>query len=345
MNPTLKDIAKQLNVSTAAVSRALNDLPGVGDELRARAREAAARLGYTKHLQAAAGHPHERNMKLIAVLYGPLGWNIIGELQYGIDTTARKKGYHLLTYMVDIFRELHSEESKDAFLDKLAAERGMAGVLACGVHFSDVLIAKLYQRNVPVVLLEDFTEFGRCVTINNVKASQRAVSKLIELGRRRIGCITPPEEAPAWRDRLAGYRRALKENGVPYDPTLIVYQPWVGVKPGGLATRKLLQLHPEVDAILYASDSLACGGMKALRGLGRRVPDDIAVIGFDDDAYDIALQPSLTSVRQPIRRMAEIGFDLLLDSVEKRDLSPRHVELDTELILRGSCLKECDEAE
>ena len=345
MGSTLRDIAKELNVSTAAISRALNDLPGVGDGLRVRAKETAARLGYTKHLYSAAGDAHERSMKLIAVLYGPLGWNIIGDLQYSIDTAARKKGYHQLTYMEDVFRELHSEASKDAFLSKLAAERGMMGILACGVHLSDVLIAKLYQRNVPVVLLESFTEFGRCVTINNVKASQRAVSKFIELGRRHIGCITPPEEARVWSDRLAGYRRALKEGGVPYDPSLIVYQNWVGVKPGGLATRALLQLHAEVDAILYASDSLACGGMKMLRSLGRNVPDDVAVIGFDDEAYDTALQPSLTSVRQPIRRMAELGFGLLLDSIEKKDLSHRHIDLDTELIVRGSCLKGCDEEE
>jgi LacI family transcriptional regulator len=343
MKVTLNDIAKRLNISTAAVSRALNDLPGVSDELRMQAKETAGMMGYTKHLRPAAAESHERSMKFIAVLYGPVGGNIMAILQPGIAQTIRKRGYHQLTHLVDIFRELNTDAAKESFLNKIAAETGMVGVLACYMKLSDILIAKLQKRGIPVVLLENETEFGRCVTINHVKASHRAVTRMIEFGRKHIGCIVPAEGDRVWDDRLTGYRRALKDGGLPYDPSLIVHENWVGVKPGGLATGALLREHPETDAILYASDSMACGGMKMLRDLGRVVPDDVAVIGFDDEDYDVVLQPSLSSIRQPIRKMGEQGAQLLLDSIEKGDFSHRRVELDTELMVRGSCSGEYDE--
>ena len=344
MKVSLRDIAKQLNVSTAAVSRALNDLPGVSDELRLRVKETTARLGYIKHLRPAPGNGPERTMKFIAVLYGPVGGNIVGELERGIDEVIRRKGYYELRYLVDTLHLHRTEAAKEAFLGKIVAETGIAGILSCYVPLSDVIISKMYRLNVPVVLVDNQTEFGRCVTTNSIKASQKAVAKLIELGRQHIGCIMPPEDADhIWADRLMGYRRALKEHGYPYDPSLIVYENFVAIKPGGLATRALLQQNPKVDAILYGSDTLACGGMKMLRDLGRKVPDDIAVIGFDDEDFDTVLQPTLSSIRQPIRKMGEVGLGLLFDSIEKGDLSHRHIEMETELMVRGSCLKEHDE--
>ena len=345
MKIKLCDIANELNISVAAVSRALNDLPGVGDDLRVKAKETAARMGYTRHLKAAVSTgAQDRSMKFIAVLYGPVGGKIFNDLQLGMDEIIRKKGFNELRYVIDTYRELRTESARELFFNQLAGERGLAGIVCCYVKLSDVLIAKLAQRNLPVVLIENHTEYGRCVTINQFKASYRAVTRLIELGRTRIGCIMPPEEADhTWNDRLNGYRRALKDKGVPYVPTRITYCPWVDVKPGGLATRELLAQNPDTDAILYASDSLAAGGMKTLRDLGKQVPEDIAVIGFDDEPFGAVLQPSLSSIRQPIRKMAETGLSLLFDSIEKGDPSHRAIELDTELILRGSCLRDFKE--
>lgn len=340
MKISLKDIAKELNISTAAASRALNDLPGVGDELRLKVKETAERLGYKRYLKASLVNAYERSMKFIVVIYGHVGGNIIQEMQAGIDDTIRRKGYNELRYMIDPFREFNTEKSKEVFLDRIAVERGVVGVLSCYVKLSDVLISRLYRRKLPVVLIENRTDFGRCVTINQVKASQKAVARFARMGRKRIGCVMPPEDSDhTWRERLAGYRQGLKDARLRYDPTLISYADWVGVKPGGLATRALLEQSPKVDAILYGSDTLAAGGMKMLRDLGKTIPDDVAVIGFDDEEFDIALQPTLSSIRQPIRKMAESGLNLLFDSIENDELSHRAIEFETELILRGSCVK------
>ncbi|MDY0148937.1 MAG: LacI family DNA-binding transcriptional regulator [Kiritimatiellia bacterium] len=343
MKITLKDIARELNISTAAVSRALNDLPGVGNELRLNVKETAVRMGYTKYLKASMMNSYERSMKFIVVLYGPIGGHLIHDILLGVDETIRRKGYHELRYMIDTSNELQTERAKELFFNQLAEERGVVGVLSCYIKLSDVLISKLQQRNLPVVLIENETEYGRCVTLDHVKASYRAVTRLVELGRKNIGFITPPEdEDRTWHDRFEGYRSALRDKGLPYDPTLVTYCDWVRVRSGGLATKKLLEQRPTVDAIVYGSDTLAAGGMRMLRDLGKRVPEDMAVIGFDDEEFDVTLDPPLSTVRQPVRRMAATGLQLLFESIDKGDYSHRAIQLDTELILRGSCLAGVD---
>ena len=337
MKTTLNDIARELNISTAAASRALNDLPGVGDELRNQVKETAVRLGYKKYLKASLVNAYERSLKFIVVLFGHVGGSIIQQVQQGIDEIIRRQGYNELRYMIDPGKELQTERSKEIFFDRLAEEKGVVGILAFYFQISDVLLARLYKRKLPVVLIENHTDFGRCVTINQAKAAYKAVCRLAESGRKRIGCVIPPEHGDhTWKDRLQGYRQALKDRRLPYDPTLIAYADWVGVKPGMLATAALLDQSPKVDAILFASDGLAAGGMKVLLERGKRIPEDVAVIGFDDEEFGLALQPELSSIRQPIRRMAETGLHLLFDSIEKEDFTHRAIELETELILRGS---------
>ena len=303
MKTSLHDIARELDISTAAVSKALNDLPGISNELRLKIKKTAEAMGYTKHLRRARQSERESGMKFIVVLYGRIGGHLIEEIQMGV-----------------------------------------VGVLACYIKLSDVHIARLQERHIAVTLLENQTEFGRCVTIDNFKASHKAVRKLISMGRRRIGCIMPQEDVDhVWQDRLNGYRKALKETRVPYDPSLIVYENFVGMKEAELATLQLLQRRPDTDAILYGCDHQAFGGLKALQRAERRVPQQVAVIGFDDMPYDHIVQPSLSSVRQPIRKMAETGLRFLFESIEKGDYSHRAAVLDTELILRGSCLEKAGE--
>lgn len=214
----------------------------------------------------------------------------------------------------------------------------MVGVATCYFRLSDVLLQRLYQAGMRVVMMEHAAEFGRCVTIDQARAAHRATRHMALRGRKRIGYVLPAEdEAPVWRQRLDGYRRALRERRLSYNPARIVHPDWVGVATGERATRELLQRAPDTDGILYGSDTLAAGGLHALRLLNKKVPDDIAVIGFDDEEFPPVLVPPLTSVRQPIEKMAQTALQLLIESIQKRDTSPRAVKLDTELVLRESC--------
>lgn len=341
---TIKDIARELRISIAAASKALNDLPGVSDSLRIKVKKTAERMGYKKYLKASLVNRYGRNLKFIVVLYGRIGGNIMEQLEAGIDENIRKRGYYELRYLIDVSKELYSEDKKELFLDTILKEKGVVGVLACFLKLSDVLIAKLYKNKIPVALLENYTDFGRCITIDNVKASYRAVGKLIELGHKKIGCIMAQEDIDhVWADRLEGYKKALKDKEIGYDPTLIVYENSVGINEAGLATKELLGKDPQITAILYGSDRQAYGGISALRELGKRIPEDIAIIGFDDIEFNKILTPSLSSVRQPIKELGELGINMLFESIEKNDFSHKSVVLDTELMLRGSCLKDYKE--
>jgi DNA-binding LacI/PurR family transcriptional regulator len=335
---SLRDIAKALNISTAAASKALNDLPGVSDALRLRVKQTAEAMGYQKYLRSSLVNAYERSMKFVAVLYGRIGGHLIEQIQFTIDEKIRRKGYFELRYLIDVSKELQAEDAKELFLRNIVKEKGVVGILSCYIKLSDVLIDKLREHQIPVVLLENHTDFGRCVTIDNVKASYRATAKLVELGRRRIGCIMPQEEVDhVWRDRLEGYKHALKDKGLAYDPGLIVYENLVGMDDSERATQALLGKRPDVNAILFGSDRQAYGGMKKLKAMGKRIPQDVAVIGFDDLEFNTIVEPPLSSVRQPIRKMADVGLGMLFDSIENKDLSHRSVVLDTELVLRGSC--------
>lgn len=341
---TIKDIAKELKISIAAASKALNDLPGVSDPLRLKVKKTAERMGYKKYLKSSLINAYERNLKFIIVLYGSIGGNLMEQLEAGVAENIRKKGYYEFRYLIDVSKELNSEEKKELFLDRILKEKGIVGILACYLKISDVLIAKLYKNKIPVVLLENYTDFGRCIIIDNVKASYRTVSKLIELGHRKIGCIMPQEDVDhVWLDRMAGYKKALRDKGIEYDPNLIVYENTVDMPGAGSATKELLVKDPQITAILYGSDRQAYGGMSALRDLGKRIPDDIAIIGFDDMEFNKIAMPSLSSVRQPIRELGELGINMLFESIEKNDFSHKSVVLDTELMLRKSCLKDYEE--
>jgi LacI family transcriptional regulator len=336
-NITLRDLALELGVSVAAISRALNDLPGVSDELRQKVKETAVRMGYNKYLRSTLVNAYERSMKFIAVIYGSVGGAILSEIDQSLSARIRQLGFHELRYVVDTGKEWHTEAARQLFFDRFAMEKGVVGALLYYVRLSDAMILNLYQRDLPVVLIETFTEFGRCVVIDHVGSSRMAVERMIACGRSKIGCVVPAEdEDRVWRERLLGYKEALRNGGLPYDPSLVVHPPWVGVPPGVSATGELLERHPDVDGILYGSDTLAAGGLKALAQQGRTVPDDVAVIGFDDAEFAEALSPSLSSVRQPFRKIAVAAADLLFETLDHGVTDHRLIEFSTELIERES---------
>ena len=301
-------------------------------------------MGYKKYLKSSMVNAYDRNLKFIIVLYGSIGGNLMEQLEAGVAEKIRKKGYYEFRYLIDVSKELDSEDKKELFLDTILKEKGVVGVLACYLKISDVLISKLYKNRIPVVLLENHTDFGRCITIDNIKASYKAVNKLIELGHRKIGYITPQEDIDhVWADRMVGYKKALKDKGIGYNPNLIVYENTVDISGAESATRELLKKDPQITAILYGSDRQAYGGIKTLRDLGKRIPEDIAIVGFDDMEFNEIMTPSLSSVRQPIKELGELGINMLFESIENNDLSHKAVVLDTKLMIRSSCLKDYKE--
>jgi DNA-binding LacI/PurR family transcriptional regulator len=210
------------------------------------------------------------------------------------------------------------------------------GVILISLHGDDPLPHNLVAAGAPVALNgRPMSDIGAMpyVDADNESGARTAVEYLYGQGRRRIATITGPQDMAAGIDRLAGYRAALRgKRGV----TRLVVQGDFGQASGESATRELLAKDPELDAVFAASDLMAAGALRALRAAGRRVPDDVAVIGFDDSEMARNTDPTLTTVRQPIQEMGRELAKLLITQLRDPDAELRPVILPTELICRES---------
>ena len=172
------------------------------------------------------------------------------------------------------------------------------------------------------------------ITIDNVHAAQTAVRHLVGLGRRRIAHITGHLTISDGRDRLLGYKRGLEKAGLPVDPQLI-YEGMFDREQGYFGMKHLLPYKP--DALFAAGDTIAQGAITAVHEAGLRVPDDIAVVGFDDLDVASRTNPKLTTVRQPVQEKGARAAQLLIDLIEGAVDAPQHILLPTELVIRESC--------
>jgi len=211
------------------------------------------------------------------------------------------------------------------------------GVLLVSLHGSDPLPARLAARGVPVVVGGrplGGTEVSY-VDVDNVAGAFAALDHLVRTGRRHIATIAGPHDMPAGIDRLEGYRQGLAAAGIPVDEALVEEGDF-GQESGQRAMAALLRRRPDLDAVFCASDLMAAGVLWALKEAGRRVSDDVALVGYDESAIVVFTELLLSSVRQPIEEMGREMARLLLAGIEVKARVPRRVILAAELVVRRS---------
>jgi DNA-binding LacI/PurR family transcriptional regulator len=230
------------------------------------------------------------------------------------------------------------DESDREGVERLLLRGNTDGVLLLSTRRDDPLPGRLVTARIPCVMAghpgnrPDASAIG-FVDADNVGGARRACAHLIKRGCRAIATVAGPLDMAPGVDRLAGWRQALGEARRPASPSLVAEGDF-GRAGAAAGVRQLLERHPEVDGIFAASDLMALGTLDALRAAGRRVPDDVALVGFDDSELAADSDPPLTTVRQPIEALgAEMGR-LLLDQLG--GASPRGVTLETELVVRRS---------
>jgi DNA-binding LacI/PurR family transcriptional regulator len=211
------------------------------------------------------------------------------------------------------------------------------GALLVSLHGDDPLPTRLTAAGMPIVLVGRPPKGATAsfVDVDNRQGAQSAVAHLVANGRRVVATITGPLDMSSGVDRLRGYRDALAEGGIGPDATLEALGDFT--QEGSVeAMRRLLAIHPDIDAVFAASDLMAAGALSVLAAAGRQVPDDVAVVGFDDSPVATSTTPQLTSVRQPIEEMGHEMARLLVEAVDASDPVPRRVILATELVQRAS---------
>lgn len=308
--PTLEQVAARAGVGRGTVSRVINGSPRVSDRTRAAVEAAVAELGYVPNGAAralAAGNADavalvvpETENKLFAEPY-------FSGILRGVSAELADSAMQLLLTLI---RDQHE---RDRFVQYAAARR-VDGVLLVSVHADDPLPDSLRLSGMPTVLggRRNGAESVPYVDSDNVGGAQIAVEHLIGRGRRAVATITGPLDMYVAQCRLEGHREALRAAGRKDDERLVVHGDFTE-EGGKRAMRELLQRAPEVDAVFCASDLMASGARLVLREAGRTVPQDVALVGFDDSAVARHMDPPLTTVRQPIEEMGRAMARTLLE--------------------------------
>lgn len=332
MPTTLEEIAKQAGVSRSTVSRVMNNHPNVDHETRDLVLAVAERLNYQPNLAArslAAGRTH------ILGLVIPMGVSALFTDPYfplliqGISSACNAHNHSVMLWLAEPEYERNTirQVLQGGLID---------GVILASALMDDPMLEALMKRGLPFVLVgrppvDDGVNY---VDVDNKNSAREMVAYLLRLGYERIATISGPKNMIAGADRLQGYLNALRERRVTPDPNLIMESDFT--EAGGyLAMQQLLPFAP--DAVFTASDAMAVGALRALRDAGKRVPEDIAVAGYDDMPFAARTDPPLTTVRQPIHRLGVVTAETLIDLISYPATAPRRVVLSTELIIRASC--------
>ena len=331
---TLEDIARKTGVSRSTVSRVINNQPNVREDVRKKVQDAIQETGFHPHAAARAlASQHSSTIGLILPHSVSLFFNdpYFQQITKGIAQSCNQHDYTLALFLVG------SKEDEKSIFPRVSRKGLLDGVLVQSGHHGDqYIIGQLVDKHIPMVVLgRPFrSDNVTYIDIDNVQASYEAVSHLIQLGRKRIATITGPKASAVGLDRLEGYRKALRENKLPADESLIVEGEFT--EASGYSAMQMLVLS-KPDAIFAASDAMAIGAIRATRELGIRVPEDIAFVGFDDLPIATLSNIQLTTVRQPVLEFCIRAVEALIDKIENDGKQPYRIIMDTELIVRESC--------
>jgi LacI family transcriptional regulator len=360
---TIRDIARLAGVSTATVSRVLNQKPDVDAETRERVLRIVSEQGYVPSITASslAGG----RSRLLGVLVPTLTWPLMPNVMQGIAEVIEQTSYELVLYSIS------HRTDRSALIDRILAARLIDGLIAVypdgiahvetasdAVRDASRHLAELYAKGFPVVILDDQSLPGPTPWVgpDNRVGAFEAVWHLVSLGHRRIAYVQGPLNYQCSHDRYAGYRQALEQSQIAVDPALVVQGDFT--TPGGhAAATRLLDLTQPPTAVFAANDQMAYGVLTAAKEHRLRLPEDLAVIGFDDTALATHSEPALTTVKQPFEEMGKSAAELLLALVDApRVLGPAwhdrvahlararggtgadpiHIQLPTELVIRQS---------
>jgi DNA-binding LacI/PurR family transcriptional regulator len=328
--PTLEQVAALARVSRGTVSRVVNGDAKVSARTREAVQRAIAELGYVPN-RAARMLAARRTGTIALVMSEDRGRRFeepyFGRIVSGIGSAIAAAGMTLaLTFT-------QSDSGRGDLADALRTQR-VDGVLLVSLLRDDPLPGLLARHGIPVVLGGRPHGPGAAgldyVDADNRGGARRAVEYLVRQGRRRIATIAGPPETTVGADRLAGYREALSGGRE------LARHGDFSVSAGAREMERLLAVEPSLDAVFAASDNMACGALRVLEREGRRVPDDVAIVGFEDAGAELRPYPGLTTVHQPTEAMGRQSVELLLDRIHGRPVADTPVICETRLIVRES---------
>lgn len=329
---TLEDIAQMSGVSRSTVSRVINGDPGVSDRTRKKVLDLIQNIGFQPNL-AARGLAAGRTRVIGLVI--PTGLTAIFSDPYfplviqGVSAACNAREYSVMLWLAE-------PEYERRTISQVLYNGLIDGVIVSSMLMDDPLIERLLESQRPFITIGRHPSDNRhnFVDADNRSGAYQGVSYILHTGRRRVAMITGPSNTIAGRDRLQGYQDALRGRGLELQPELVVEGEFSDIS-GYLAMKRLLAQRP--DAVFVASDAMAIAAMRAIQEEGLGIPDDIAVVGFDDIPNAATSTPPLTTVRQPIQKTGSVAAEMLIERIENPETQPCRIILPTELVIRSSC--------
>ncbi|MCD9198401.1 LacI family DNA-binding transcriptional regulator [Aeromicrobium wangtongii] len=333
--PTLEQVAALAGVGRGTASRVINGSPQVSQRTREVVMRAVEELGYVPN--QAARTLVTRRTGTVALVIAESEERIFGEPFFagvvrGISSALNDASRQLVLSLV------HSTDQAQRIGAYLTGQH-VDGVLLLSLHDDEAFPVDLDARGLPVVVGGRSDQWaGSFVDVDNVDGARQAVAHLAATGRRTIATIAGPHVMASGRDRLDGYRDAIAAAGLGHDDELVVegdfseHSGWAGME-------ELLARRPDIDAVFAASDLMAMGAMRSLRAHGRRVPEDVAVIGFDGTKASETSDPPLSTVRQPLVELGRQMAEMLIRHIDAEERIAEHLVLPVELLVRASTVR------
>lgn len=334
---TITDIARELKITAATVSRALNNHPAIKEATKKAVKEAALKLNYQPNKIASSLRLGKSN--IIGVIIPSAEINFFGSVVHGIEKVASENNYNVLIYQTN---ELYEFEKKGV---QTFLQSRVDGVLASISketinldHYNEIV-----NRGVPLILFDRVSDSidVSSVVVNDYVGAFEATKHLIKQGCRRIAHIGGQQHVTIFNRRLKGYIDALNVHNIPVDDDLIVYGK-VSIESGRDCMNKLLESKRPPDGVFAVEDFTALGAIQAMKSAGVKIPEDIAIIGFANEAFGEYITPSLSSVNQKTVQMGEEAAKLFFDSIGNNvltNLKPSKMVLEPTLVCRQSSIR------
>jgi LacI family transcriptional regulator len=335
MGVTIYDLARKAGVGIGTVSRCLNNHPSVSPETRARVLNVAKRLSYQPH--AYAQRLASKKTNTISTIIPFFTNYFFIEVLQGVQDKASELGIDLILYGVN------EPAQAEHYLRKSLHRGHVDGVMVFSMKLPESFATKFQQMSLPLVLVDTFHEAFDSFSVKNKEGATRAVQHLISLGHKNIAMINATLENEPAKSRLEGYRTALENAGLPFSadrvfPATIDKQDGFNREAGFASMLELIKksnIHDPITAVFVSSDIQAIGALEGARNSGVRVPEDIAMVSFDD--IELARYAQLSTMRQPMREMGRLALEKLHARMKAQSTSPSLTTFLPELVIRQTC--------
>lgn len=335
---TIKDVAKLAGVSYNTVSFVVNGVDKVAPATRERVQKAIEELHYrpNKTARALVGGKADSIAFISTRFTSVFGMNILREIEDGVHLAGLSSNYDLIPYSTR-----GEPEFKEQIIESIIHNRKADAIIMLGIKPGRENMAKLKEEGIPVVLIDGNSSGASSVKCDNEKGAFLATDYLIKSGRKNIAYLgmskTAGETWPSIIEREQGYKKALSAKNITLNDRLMVTVDNNYINEGRAIMQTLLKSNKGIDAVFCgAGDSTAIGVVNAIKEAGLRVPQDIAVVGYDDIPVASAFTPSLTTVRQPVEKMGNEAFVMALEAMQGKLKEPKNLVFEPELIVRES---------